>query len=103
MRKLSFLAGGLLAATVVASFGANAASAAPKINTESGLNCLVKIDNQNSIAYTPGTTMTFKDENGKTETYTCDGNTGNWVKTARLVPTRVLALRGSQPLTAAIR
>jgi hypothetical protein len=103
VRKFNFLASGLVTATVLAGLGVNAVGAAPKINTESGESCLVKIDDKLSIAYPPGTTMTFKDSDGKSETYTCDGNTGNWVKTSRLVPTRILAARGSQPLTTAIR
>jgi hypothetical protein len=102
VRKFNFLAGGLVTATVLAGLGVNAAGAAPKINTESGESCLVKVNDKLSVAYPPGSKMTIKMSDGSTETYTCDGNTGNWVKTSRLVPTKVVSIKG-EPVMRTVR
>jgi hypothetical protein len=104
MRKLkSVVTGGMVAATIVGALGAGAAYAKPIINTTSGLSCQVKIDNNLSIAYPPGTTMTVTMSDGTKETYTCDGNTGNWVKTSRVLTNATRLPHAAQLVNVAAR
>ncbi len=99
----SVLISSIVAGTVLGALGAGAAYAEPKINTTSGRSCELFDVHGNSVAYPPGTTYTVDLKDGsKPETYTCDGNTGQWVKTARVrVPVKMLRLQPANVTLAA--